>query len=59
VLRFNLVVFGVYRIQGITKEEFVANLIQVEMQHYHLYTARHVATTYQAKHEIVNGGYCI
>jgi hypothetical protein len=31
VLRFNLVVLGVYRVQNITKEEFVKNAIQVEM----------------------------
>jgi hypothetical protein len=34
---------GVYRVQGITKEEFVANVVQVEMQHHHLYITRHVA----------------
>jgi hypothetical protein len=31
VLRFNLVVLGVYRVEETTKEEFVANAIQVEM----------------------------
>jgi hypothetical protein len=34
---------GVYRVHEITKEEFVANAVQVEMQRYHLYTAHHVA----------------
>jgi hypothetical protein len=29
VLRFNLVVLGVYKVQGITKEKFVANAVQV------------------------------
>jgi hypothetical protein len=33
---------GVYTVQGITKEEFVANSVQLEMQHHHLYIARHV-----------------
>jgi len=32
---------GVYRVQEITKEEFVANAVQVEMQHRHLYITRH------------------
>jgi hypothetical protein len=51
---------GVYRVQGTKKEEFVANAIQVEMQHYHLYTTRdatratNVVTFYRAKHEIVD-----
>ncbi len=36
-------VLGVYRVQSITKEEFVINAIQVEMQHHHLYTTRHAA----------------
>jgi hypothetical protein len=31
VLGFNLVVLGVYRVQGTTKEEFVINAVQVEM----------------------------
>jgi hypothetical protein len=31
VLGFNLVVLGVYKVQGTTKEEFVANAIHVEM----------------------------
>jgi hypothetical protein len=51
---------GVYRVQGITKEKFVTNVVQVEMQRHHLYIAYHAAkainatTTYQAKHEIVD-----
>ncbi len=45
---------------GIIKEEFVANVVQAEMQRCDLYIARHAtratnATTfYQAKHEIVD-----
>jgi hypothetical protein len=31
VSRFNLVVLGVYRVEEITKEKFVANAIQVEV----------------------------
>jgi len=60
VLGFNLVVLGVYRVQGQTQEEFVATAIQVEMQRRHLYTARHAAkvanatTVYRTKHEIVD-----
>ncbi len=34
---------GVYRVQSTTKEEFVANVVQVEMQHCYLYTTRHAA----------------
>jgi hypothetical protein len=51
---------GVYKVQGTTKEEFVANAIHVEMQHYHLYIAHHVAKAmnatifFQTKHKIVN-----
>jgi len=51
---------GVYRVHGTTKEEFVTNAIQAEMQHCHLYTARHVTrainatASYEAKHEIVD-----
>jgi len=51
---------GVYGVQDQTQEEFVANVVQVEMQRCHFYTARHaakaanVATTYRAKHGIVN-----
>ncbi len=60
VLGFNLVVFGVYRVQGQTQEEFVAIAVQVEMQRRHLYTARHAAkavnaiAAYRAKHGIVD-----
>jgi len=60
VLGFNLVVLGVYRVEGTTKEEFVANAIQVEMQHRHFYTARHAAraanavVAYRTKHEIID-----
>jgi hypothetical protein len=51
---------GVYRVQNITKEEFVTNVVQVEMQCRHLYIVCHptratIATvTYQAKHEILH-----
>jgi hypothetical protein len=60
VLRFNLVVFGCYRVKETTKEEFVANAIQVEMQHHHFYIICHVAkaanatVTYRTNHRIVN-----
>jgi hypothetical protein len=60
VLRFNLVVLGVYRVEETTKEEFVANVIQVEMQCRHFYIARHVtrvanaAAAYRTKHGIIN-----
>jgi hypothetical protein len=51
---------GVYRVQGQTEEEFVATVVQVEMQHRHLYTVRHEAkvanatAAYRAKHEIID-----
>jgi len=51
---------GVYRVQDKTKEEFVANVVQVEMQRRHFYTARHAAMVvnatakYRAKHRIVD-----
>jgi hypothetical protein len=51
---------GVYRVQDKTKEEFVANAIQVNMQSHHFYTARHatkainVVVKYRAKHGIVD-----
>jgi len=51
---------GVYRVQDQTKAQFVANAVQVEMQHRHFYTAHHAAkaanavATYRAKHMIVN-----
>jgi hypothetical protein len=52
VLGFIWWFLGVYRVEEITKEEFVANAIQVEMQHHHFYIFRHatkatnVTTTY-------------
>jgi hypothetical protein len=54
VLGFNLVVLGVYRVKETTKEEFVANVVQVEMQRHHFYTARHAATAYRTKHRIID-----
>jgi hypothetical protein len=36
-------VLGVYSVREIIKEEFVANVVQVEMQHRHLYIVCHVA----------------
>jgi len=51
---------GVYRVQDQTKAQFVANAVQVEMQHCHFYTAHHVAkaanatAAYRTKHEIVD-----
>ncbi len=51
---------GVYRVEEITKEKFVANAVQVEMQRRHFYTFRHAAkianaiAVYQAKHGIVD-----
>jgi len=51
---------GVYKVQDQTKEEFVANAVQVEMQHRHFYIAHHAAkatnatTAYRAKHRIVD-----
>jgi hypothetical protein len=60
VLGFNLVVFGCYRVKETTKEEFVANAIQVEMQHHHFYIVCHAAkaanatATYRTKHRIVD-----
>ncbi len=42
MLRFNLVVLDVYKVQETTKENFVTNVVQVEMQRWHLYTTRHV-----------------
>jgi len=50
----------VYKRQGTTKEEFVANAIQVEMQRCHLYIARHATgasnatCSYRIKHKIVD-----
>ncbi len=60
MLGFNLVVLDVYRVQDKTKEKFVANVVQVEMQCRHFYIARHAtkavnaATKCQAKHKIVD-----
>jgi len=51
---------GVYRVQAITKEEFVTNAVQVEIQHRHLYTPCHATrvanaiVTYQTKHKIID-----
>jgi hypothetical protein len=51
---------GVYRVQDQTQEEFVANIVQVEMQRRHFYIARHAAkaanatATYRTKHEVVD-----
>ncbi len=60
MLGFNLVVLGVYRVEETTKEEFVTNAVQVEMQCRHFYTVRHVAraanatVVYRTKHEIID-----
>jgi len=32
---------GVYKVQGTTKEVFVANVVKAEMQRYHLYITHH------------------
>jgi hypothetical protein len=45
---------GVYKVQDQTKAQFVANVVQVEMQHRHFYTTRHAAAAYRAKHGIVD-----
>jgi hypothetical protein len=51
---------GVYRVQDQTKAQFIVNAVQVEMQHYHFYTAHHAAkaanatAAYQTKHGIVD-----
>jgi hypothetical protein len=51
---------GVYRVEETTKEKFVANVVQVEMQRRHFYTFRHgakatnVAAVYRTKHKIVD-----
>jgi len=60
VLGFNLVVLGVYKVEKTTKEEFVANVVQVEMQRRHFYIARHATraanatATYPTKHGIID-----
>ncbi len=51
---------GVYRVEETTKEEFVANAVQVEMQCRHFYTLRdevkatNAVAAYQIKHRIVD-----
>jgi hypothetical protein len=51
---------GVYRIKETTKEEFVANAVQVEMQCRHLYTTHHatratnITIDYRTKHGSIN-----
>jgi hypothetical protein len=51
---------GICRVEEITNEEFVAKVVQVEMQHCHFYTAHHVtmainvAVAYLAKHKIID-----
>jgi hypothetical protein len=51
---------GDYRIEETIKEKFVANVIQVEMQHSHFYTLHHASkaanavAAYRAKHGITN-----
>ncbi len=51
---------GVYKVQDQTKAQFVTNVVQVEMQHRHFYTAHHAAkvanttVAYRAKHGIVD-----
>jgi len=51
---------GVYNVYKATKEKFVTNVVQVEMQHRHFYTLRHVikainvAAVYRAKHGVVD-----
>jgi hypothetical protein len=60
VLGFNLVVLGVYKVEETTKEEFVANVVQIEMQHRHFYTSRHATratnavAAYRIKCEIID-----
>jgi hypothetical protein len=34
---------GVYKVEETTKEKFVANAVQVEMQHRHFYILHHVS----------------
>ncbi len=51
---------GVYKVEETTKEEFVVNEVQVEMQRRNFYTFCHAAkvanatAAYQAKHEIID-----
>ncbi len=50
----------VYKVEKATKEEFVINAVQVEMQHRHFYITHHAArainatTAYQITHGIVD-----
>jgi hypothetical protein len=50
----------VYRVEDTTKEKFVANVVQAEMQRHHFYTIRHATkatnliTAYRTKHRIIN-----
>jgi len=50
----------VYRVQDQTKAQFVADVVQVEMQRRHFYTAYHAGkaanaiAAYRAKHGIVH-----
>ncbi len=39
---------GVYKVEETTKEKFVANAIQIEMQRCHFYTLRHAANAANA-----------
>jgi hypothetical protein len=51
---------GVYKIQAQTKAQFIVNVVQVEMQRCHFYTAHHAAmvanaaAAYRTKHGIVD-----
>jgi hypothetical protein len=51
---------GVYRVQDTKKEQFVTNVIHVEIQRCYLYIAHHVVravnviVVYRAKHNIVD-----
>jgi hypothetical protein len=51
---------GVYRVQDQIKAQFVANVVQVEMQRRHFYTTHHATkvanavATYRPKHGIVD-----
>ncbi len=51
---------GVYRVHDQTKAQFVANVVQVEMQRRHFYIICHAAkaanaiAAYRAKHGIVD-----
>ncbi len=49
-----------YRVEETTKEKFVTNVVQVEMQRCHFYIVRHatkvanVTTIYRTKHGIID-----